>query len=167
MINSVSIWYGWILGRHYCPICRSALVAKQITEVLDANSREAKELESQFDGNLFGKTEYTYYILYCTSCNKEYKGKKILQYERIHKIPTVYSNKESFFYKYLRNRYCPKCKNLLRVKYDSKIVNLNANNHNLPKEEIEERTGFFYCDKCDFEILFEDMKEYEKNRKRR
>lgn len=163
MISSYFTWNDFVFKRHYCPICRLRLLVKKTTKIFDARSKEAKEFDFNGDKPLFGQIEVTYHILYCECCDKEYESKQISQYERSHKISTVYSNKESFFYRYLKNHYCPKCKSLLRVKYNSKIIDLNTKRNNLSKEEVEDRIGFFYCANCGFEILFGDMKKHEKS----
>ena len=80
------------------------------------------------------------------------------------------------FYVYFKKHYCPDCKTLLKIDYDRKIVNIHtpkAKNYNFAigvgdsyyKGNVEFRTGFFQCPKCNFKVNFDEMKKIEKSLK--
>jgi len=77
------------------------------------------------------------------------------------------------FYVYLQKHYCPQCNLVLKVKYDSKIVNSNsseAKDYNFiigdstARGDVEFRTNFFFCQNCELGIPFDEMKKYEKEK---
>lgn len=77
------------------------------------------------------------------------------------------------FYVYFKKHYCPKCKILLKRDYDSNIVNSlssEAKDYDFAigagdsyyKGDVEFRTSFFRCPKCNLKIPFDEMKKVEK-----
>lgn len=79
------------------------------------------------------------------------------------------------FYIHWRKHICPKCGAKLRTAYDSTIVNSNspeakeydfsiAAGDSYLTGDVEFRTGYFKCQKCEFTISFDEMKKYEKGK---
>lgn len=78
-------------------------------------------------------------------------------------------------YVHLKKHYCPQCGERLELRYVSKIVNsksAEAKNYDFSVGDtffvgdVEFRTRYFYCPKCDLEISFKAQKKYEKEQKR-
>lgn len=90
--------------------------------------------------------------------------------------PVVYLHNDFPFYVYWKKHFCPKCSEKLVVSYDSVIINsdspeaeeyefwINLGDTKLTGD-IEFRTCFFLCPKCEFTISFDEMKKYEKENK--
>ena len=78
------------------------------------------------------------------------------------------------FYVHFKKHFCPKCGTKLKLQYISKIVNSKsqeAKNYDFSIGDtyfigdVEFRTRYFYCSKCQLNFSFQEMKCYEKNRK--
>lgn len=93
-------------------------------------------------------------------------------------IPIKYLYNMNPFYVYFKKHYCPDCKILLKRDYDSKIVNshsLEAKDYDFAigagdsyyKGDVEFRTSFFRCPKCNLKIYFDEMKKIEKSLKKK
>lgn len=88
-------------------------------------------------------------------------------------IQTIYN--ENLFYIFLRKHYCPECNSKLIIGYNSEYINPKSPEGKrirsfgevtyITKSDVEIRTCFFECSKCDFKIGFKEMKELEKLRK--
>ena len=74
------------------------------------------------------------------------------------------------FYTYFKKHFCPRCNARLQLGYSSKIVNSNspeAPNYDFSNGDthyvgtVEFRTRCFHCPKCQMDISFRTMKEYE------
>lgn len=88
-------------------------------------------------------------------------------------IQTIYN--ENLFYIFLRKHYCPKCNSKLIIGYDSEFIDPKSLEGKrirdfgevtyITKSDVEIRTCFFECSKCDFKIGFKEMKEQERAKK--
>lgn len=79
------------------------------------------------------------------------------------------------FYVHWKRHYCPECGTRLKTAYDSVIVNSNspeakdydfsiAAGDSYLTGDVEFRTSYFKCPKCEFVISFDEMKKLEKTR---
>ena len=76
------------------------------------------------------------------------------------------------FYVHWKKHYCPNCGDKVELRYVSKVVNSKspeAKNFDFSVGDtyfvgdVEFRTRYFYCPKCQLDISIEEMKKYEKN----
>lgn len=79
-------------------------------------------------------------------------------------------------YVHFKKHYCPNCKTILKIDYESKIVNsyspeaidydfsIGAGDSNY-YGDVEFRTSFFRCPKCNTKVLFGEMSRIEKSLK--
>jgi hypothetical protein len=75
---------------HKCPNCTHSITPRKIKKIVNSKSPEAKEFDfSAGDSYLVGDVEFTYYVFYCEYCNKEYKIKEIINYERMIKANEI------------------------------------------------------------------------------
>lgn len=71
-----------------------------------------------------------------------------------------------------KKHYCPKCNELLKTKYNKKVISSTSSEANIVmvdmymNGDIDVFTRLFYCDKCNFEISIADMKKYENEQKK-
>ena len=86
------------------------------------------------------------------------------------KIVDVYSC--SPIYIRYKKHFCPVCNKKLEARYDSRMVDQNSPEgkevdftvlHTHFKADIEERTWYLYCPKCEARIPFIELKKHEKN----
>ena len=81
-------------------------------------------------------------------------------------------------YVYLKKHYCPNCGVRLKTAYDSVVVNSKspkAKDYDFTigagdsyyKGDVEFRTTFFKCTKCNFQVSFDEMKKVEKASRRK
>lgn len=76
-------------------------------------------------------------------------------------------------YVYFKKHFCPKCGNKLELKYVSKVVNSKSPEakyydfsigDTFLVGEVEFRTRYFHCVKCQLDFSFKEMKNHEKNK---
>lgn len=81
---------------------------------------------------------------------------------------------ENPFYIYFKKHYCPSCKEKLRVRYKSEIIDSRspqAKKYDFSlgdtflSGEVEFKTPYFYCSACGVDISVYNMKEYEKTKR--
>lgn len=79
-------------------------------------------------------------------------------------------------YVYWKKHYCPECRVRLTIKCSSRIVNsesLEAKGYDFSlgdtklEGDVEFRKCYFWCEKCQKRITFEQMKEIERTEKRK
>jgi len=92
------------------------------------------------------------------------------------KIPVKYLYSANPFYVHFKKHYCPQCDGVMKIKYKSKIVNSNSPeaqfyDFKIPDSklmgDVEFRTSFFHCEKCAYEITFDEMKNLEKEKSKK
>lgn len=91
------------------------------------------------------------------------------------KIPVHYVYNMNPFYVHWKKHFCPECGTRLKTAYDSVIINSNspeAKNYDFSVAagdyhltgDVEFRTSYFKCTKCEFSIPFDEMKKLEKKK---
>jgi len=74
------------------------------------------------------------------------------------------------FYVHFKKHFCPKCKNKLELRYISKIVNSKSSEakdydfsvgDTFFVGDVEFRTRYFHCVKCQLDISLKEMKKHE------
>ena len=74
-----------------------------------------------------------------------------------------------------KKHFCPKCGEKLELRYISKIVNSNspeAKDYDFSvgdtflAGDVEFRTRYFYCPKCRLDISLQEMKKFEKDKRK-
>ena len=87
----------------------------------------------------------------------------------------IYSYNASLFYVYCKKHFCPKCGSKVMLGYERKIVNSNspeAINYDFScvdtnrVGDVKFITRCFFCPNCQVNILFEEMKKYERKLKK-
>lgn len=92
------------------------------------------------------------------------------------KIPVHYVYNINPFYVHWKKHFCPECGTRLKMAYDSVIVNSNspqakdydfsiAAGDSKLTGDVEFRTSFFQCPKCNLRIPFDEIKKIEKSQK--
>lgn len=73
-----------------------------------------------------------------------------------------------------RKHFCPNCNNKLEARYDSRVIDKNSPEGKkmnylcvfaYPMADIEERTWYLYCPKCESKVSVEEIKKSKKNSK--
>lgn len=104
-------------------------------------------------------------------------------------LPQHYSHRENFmkkaikyiyaanpFYVHWKKHVCPKCGSKAELRYVSKIVNSKspeAKDYDFSAGDtyfvgdVEYRTRYFYCPKCQIDISFQEMKKFEKDNRKK
>lgn len=79
------------------------------------------------------------------------------------------------FYVYCKKHFCPNCGGKVKLRYNSEIINSKspeAKDYDFSAGDtffigdVEFRTRCFYCPKCSIDISFEQMKAFEKRKRR-
>lgn len=79
------------------------------------------------------------------------------------------------FYVHWKKHFCPKCWEKLELRYISKIVNSNSTEakdydfsvgDTFLVGDVEFRTRYFYCPKCRLDISLQEMKKFEKDKRK-
>lgn len=80
------------------------------------------------------------------------------------------------FYVHWKKHFCPKCGKKLELRYTSKIVNSKspeAKDYDFSVGDtffvgdVDFRTRYFYCPNCLFNISFQEMKKFEKIKRKK
>lgn len=174
--------------KHYCKLCNGELTVKRIKKTVNSKSPEAKDFDFSFSGGdggfMFGDVEFSFEIFYCSNCDNEISIKEMKKYEREQKRcrgmksknAVKYLYNETPFYVHWKKHFCPECGTRLKTAYDSVVVNSNspeAKNYDFSiaagdnhlTGDVEFRTSYFKCPKCEFSISFDEMKKLEKDKK--
>lgn len=81
-----------------------------------------------------------------------------------------YDFEDSIFYLFIRKHYCPNCRNKLKVKYRSNVI--NSDEKSIMSSEFKMgkyyfsgdkiiKTPIFHCEKCSSDFLISEIKQIE------
>jgi len=163
--------------KHYCPNCNELLHKITVSKIVNSRSPEAKDF-SFGDTYLVGNVKFIWTEFKCPICGFQTSIRELKRFEKElkrmadEKKPAIkYQYNMNPFYVHWKKHYCPKCNNKLTVKYKSEVINSKspeAKYYDFSVGDIyivgdvDFRTSFFHCDKCDFTIPFDEMKKFEK-----
>lgn len=164
------------VGRHYCPQCKTQLLVRRKSVVIDPDSEDAKNFDfTTSDGSqMLGNIQFSWDVFFCECCNSEKDLQEVFKFEKMNKrIAVKYLYNANPFFVYFKKHSCPKCKAKMELRDYGKVVNYYSPKakdcdfsvgDTVCKGDMDFRTRLFFCPECHYEISLQDMKQLEKTK---